>query len=95
MSTFETIKNRRSIRKFEARPLTQENIENLALEAYADGLGSCIIGLVGQTFDEHTEFYEKLGVSSSYKFYISIAVGYPAMTKPKHELNFDKISFID
>lgn len=70
-------------------------VENLALEALSDGLGSCIIGLVGQAFEEHPELYDKLGVPSSHKFKISIAIGYPAMNKQSHILRSDRISCLD
>ncbi|MGI6326480.1 MAG: nitroreductase family protein [Saccharofermentanales bacterium] len=72
-------------------------IENLAIAAQSMGLGSCIIGMAAAGFngDEGDELARLIEMPADHAFVISIAIGYPAMSKKAHARNRDKIKIVD
>jgi nitroreductase len=71
-------------------------VENLAIAAQSMGLGSCIVGLAGAAFRgmHATNPTRLIQMPDGYEFAISIAIGYPAMTKEAHEKHLEKITLI-
>ncbi len=70
--------------------------QTIVLAAQSLGLGSCIIGLASASFtgSEGAEMARQIEMPAGYEFAISIAIGYPAMTKEEHEKHPEKITWI-
>lgn len=68
----------------------------LAVAAQSMGLGSCIIGLADAAFSgsRAAEMARKTGMPEDHRFAISIAIGYPAISKEAHERRPEKIRYI-
>lgn len=66
--------------------------ENICIAAQSLGLGTCIIGSVGQLFDDGNDAGNKWkrawNIPEGYKFMIAIAIGYPD-EKPEMKPRFD------
>lgn len=71
--------------------------ENIALAATSMGLGNVICGLARPVFTgEVGEIYkEKLSFPNGYEFGMSILIGNVAATKEPHELDYDKVTYIE
>lgn len=61
--------------------------ENIVLAAQSIGLGSCVIGLASAAFSGYHRMTvgQAIQMPDDHEFAISIAIGYPAMTKDAHE----------
>ncbi|GHV40890.1 nitroreductase [Clostridia bacterium] len=71
--------------------------QNISLAAQAQGLGSCICGLIGFAFSEEKADYfkEKLGFPEGFDFGCSVIVGEAANVTAPHAPDYAKISYID
>lgn len=71
-------------------------IENMALAAYAMGLGSVILGMPRLAFTEAEapDLRKALGFPDGYDFCLALAVGVPATTKEAHPLEPDRVRII-
>jgi nitroreductase len=71
--------------------------ENIALAAYALGLGSVIVGLARAVFDGgNGEKYKKLlKFNDGYQFGMSVLVGAVETARKPHELDLSKVTYID
>ena len=71
--------------------------ENIALAATSLGIDSCICGLMAFSFagDKGAEFKSKLGFPEGYEIGIGVLLGYATEQGKPHELDMDKLSFIE
>ena len=67
-------------------------VENIHLAAAGMGLGSVILGCMETTLngEKKEEYARKLAFPEGYKYYIAIAVGYPATEKAQHNIDFER-----
>jgi len=72
-------------------------VQNIALASWAMGYGNVILGMPRVAFEGERcdEFKQKFGIPADHEFIIGIAIGKATMTKDAHELNPDKISWIE
>ena len=72
-------------------------VENMALAAEGQGVGSVILGLPAPAFrgERAEEMRARLGCPEGYDFVIALALGYSTDTKDPHDLREEKISRID
>lgn len=70
--------------------------ENIALAASAMGLGNVICGLARGIFtgESGAKYKELLKFPEGYEFGMSILIGNAEVTKPPHELDYNKITYI-
>jgi nitroreductase len=71
--------------------------QTMALAAQSLGLGSVILGLpLGAFQGPRADYFNKLlRFPANYEFAVAIAVGVPNATKEAHELEPDKIKYVD
>ena len=71
--------------------------QNIALAAYSLGLGSVILGLPAGAFQgPRTDYFNALlKFPPNYEFAVAISIGVPDTTKEAHELEPDKIKYVD
>ncbi|MBO5527167.1 MAG: nitroreductase family protein [Erysipelotrichaceae bacterium] len=67
-------------------------VENIHLAAAGMGLGSVILGCMETTLngEKKEEYARKLAFPEGYKYYVAIAVGYPATEKVQHNIDFER-----
>lgn len=71
-------------------------VQNMTLAAHALGLGSVILGMPRYAFmgDRAEELRRALCFPEGYDHCLSLAVGYPAMTKEAHPIGENKITIL-
>ena len=72
-------------------------VQNIALAAHSLGLGSVILGRPAAAFaGPRSDYFNKLlKFPGNYEFAIAIAIGVPAVTKEPHEIEPDKVKYVD
>lgn len=70
--------------------------ENIALAASSLGLGNVICGMMGMAFmtEKGVQFKEKL-IPEGYEFGVAVLVGYAAAEGTPHEVDMEKIVYLD
>jgi nitroreductase len=71
--------------------------QNVALAAHSLGLGSVILGLpIGAFQGPKADYFNKLlKFPANYEFAVAISIGAPDTTKEAHEMEPDKIKYVD
>ncbi|MGI6201775.1 MAG: nitroreductase family protein [Eubacteriales bacterium] len=71
--------------------------QTISLAATSLGIANVICGLAGLIFSgpEGERFERRLGFPEGYKFGCAVLLGYAKTTKPPHEPDYSKISFVD
>jgi len=71
--------------------------QNVALAAASLGLGNVICAMARLAFagDKAEEFKKRLGFPDGFAFGVAVLIGHAAATKPPHELDHAKLSYID
>jgi nitroreductase len=72
--------------------------ENVSIAATSLGLGSILLGLPNVIFnDPETAAYwkGKLGIGEGYEYGLAVAVGYAADTGKPHDIDVNKISYVN
>jgi nitroreductase len=72
-------------------------VQNIALAAHSLGLGSVILGRPAAAFNgPRADYFNKLlKFPDNYEFAIAIAIGSPTVTKEAHEIEPDKVKYVD
>jgi nitroreductase len=72
-------------------------VQTIALAAHSLGLGSVILGLPFGAFQkEKADYFSKLlKFPPNYEFVIAISIGVPDTSKEAHEIEPDKIKYVD
>lgn len=71
--------------------------QTIVLAAQAIGLGSCIVGLTAAAFSGlgRTSLGRLIAMPESHEFAVSIAIGYPEISKEAHERLPERLALID
>ena len=72
-------------------------VENLALSAMGMGLGSVILGMPRDMFENApmgAEFKEKFGIPAGYEYMVGIIIGHNTVTKDAHPIGENKYNIV-
>ena len=72
-------------------------VENMALAATSLGFGNCICGLAKLPFESEraSEFAERIGFGEGYEFGIALLVGKSDSKGTPHQIDLEKIAWVD